>query len=192
MSHARRNDLIMVSLFALVILLDQLTKHWITSYFTTGTYKAPISIVGNILLLEYDANKGVAFSLLWGSTLLFVFIALALIVIGVIYWRTRDTSSLALKLSFGLILGGAAGNLIDRVAKGYVTDFIHFQLPAIHFDFAVFNVADSAICIGVALLAFLLWRSDPQREVAPTHALPAAETPDTSDVRIRRRVEISR
>jgi signal peptidase II len=194
MSPARRNDLIMGSLFALVIILDQLTKHWITSYFTTGAPKAPIALVGTILQLEYDSNKGVAFSLLWGSTLLFVFIALALVVIGAIYWRTRDTSSLVLKVSFGLILGGAAGNLIDRVVKGYVTDFIHFQIPAIRFDFAVFNVADSAICVGVVLLAFLLWRGDTeiQRAETPPPAEPAEASPEASDVRVRRRIEISR
>lgn len=193
MSPARRNDLIMGSLFVLVIILDQLTKRWITSYFTTGA-PAPIALVGTILQLEYDSNKGVAFSLLWGSTLLFVFIALALVVIGVIYWRTRDTSSLALKVSFGLILGGAAGNLIDRVVKGYVTDFIHFQLPAIHFDFAVFNVADSAICVGVALLAFLLWRGDAEAQNASAAAPlePAESSPEAGDVRVRRRIEISR
>jgi signal peptidase II len=193
MSPARRNDLIMGSLFVLVIILDQLTKRWITSYFATGA--PPIALVGTVLQLEYDSNKGVAFSLLWGSTLLFVFIALALVVIGVIYWRTRDTSSLALKVSFGLILGGAAGNLIDRVIKGYVTDFIHFQLPAIHFDFAVFNVADSAICLGVALLAFLLWRGDAEAQQNANAAAPlepAETSPEAGDVRVRRRIEISR
>jgi signal peptidase II len=194
MSPARRNDLIMGLVAVLLIVLDQLSKHWITTYFTTGVPKAPIALVGNILQLEYDSNKGVAFSLLWGSTLLFVFIALALVVIGVIYWRTRDTGSLALKLSFGLILGGAVGNLSDRVVKGYVTDFIHFQIPAIHFDFAVFNVADSGICIGVALLAFLLWRSDaqPETDTPPAKRAEAAAAAEASEVRIRRRVEITR
>ena len=194
MPAARRNDLIMGALFAIVIILDQLTKHWVIGYFTTGAYKPPIALIGDLLQLEYDANKGVAFSLLWGSALLFVFIAIALVVIGVIYWRSRDTGSLALKVSFGLILGGAAGNLIDRVVRGYVTDFIHFQIPAIHFDFAVFNVADSCICVGVALLAFLLWRSDTEPQTA-SFSKPeksAESSPDTSDVRVRRRVEISR
>ena len=194
MSLARRNDLIMGALFIVVIALDQLTKHWITSYFTTGAQKQPIALVGNILQLEYDFNKGVAFSLLWSSALLFVFIALALVVIGVIYWRIRDNDSIAPKIAFGLILGGAVGNLIDRVDKGYVTDFIHFQLPAIHFDFAIFNVADSCICVGVALLAFILWRGDveAQRTTPPAPTKSNEASPEASDVRVRRRVEISR
>ena len=196
MSPARRSDLVMGGLAAALIALDQLTKHWITAYFTAAIPKAPISIVGTILQLEYDANKGVAFSLLWGSALLFVFIAIALLVIGALYWRTRQTASWALKASFGLILGGAAGNLLDRVTKGYVVDFIHFQIPAIHFDFAVFNVADSGICIGVVLLAFLLWRSDthtdevservPALDASPTESLAAPA------IRVRRRIETSR
>jgi signal peptidase II len=197
MSPARRNDLVMAVLAALLIALDQLSKHWITTYFTTGASKQPIALVGTILHLEYDSNKGVAFSLLWGSALLFVLIAVALVVIGALYWRSRNTGSLALKASFGLILGGAAGNLLDRFTKGYVVDFIHFQIPAIHFNFAVFNVADSGICIGVVLLAFLLWRSDTSAKTKEAaEPVASAATPSTplaaSGVRVRRRVESSR
>src|SRR5262249_27093562 len=158
MSAARQSDVAMGTTALLVILFDQLTKHWILDYFTTGASKQPITLLGPVLQLEYTHNTGVAFSLLTGNAALFLFIALALGVIGALYWRFRETGPLLLKLSFGLILGGAAGNLIDRASRGFVVDFVHFQLPAIHFDFAVFNLADSAICVGVALLAYLLWR----------------------------------
>jgi len=159
MSPARRNDLVMVAAGVFVVLVDQLSKHWITSYFTSGAPKGPISLLGPYLQLIYDQNTGVAFSLLEGQTVLFLFIALAITVVGYLYWRLRDTGSLLLKLTFGLILGGALGNLIDRFSHQYVVDFIHFQIPG-HFDFAIFNLADSAICIGVVLLAVLLWRAD--------------------------------
>lgn len=159
MSPARRNDLVMVAVGVLVVLADQLTKHWITQYFTTGAPKDPISLLGPNLQLIYDQNTGVAFSLLEGQTVLFLFIALAIAVVGFLYWRTRDSGSLVMKLTFGLILGGAFGNLIDRFSHQYVVDFIHFQIPG-RFDYPVFNLADSAICIGVLLLAALLWRMD--------------------------------
>src|SRR5579884_1887989 len=149
MSPARRNDLVMLGIGAVVLALDQLTKHWIVSYFTADPARGPVALMGDVLQLENDGNKGVAFSLLYGNASLFIFIALALAVIGVLYWRLRDTASPLLKVAFGLILGGAFGNLLDRLTRGYVVDFIHFQLRAIHFDFAVFNVADSAISVGV-------------------------------------------
>lgn len=159
MSPARRNDLVMVAAGVFVVLVDQLSKHWITQYFTTGAPKDPISLLGPILQLTYDQNPGVAFSLLEGQGILFLFIALAIAVVGYLYWRLRDSGSLLLKLTFGLILGGAIGNLIDRFSHRYVVDFIHFQIPG-HFDYPIFNLADSAICVGVVLLAVLLWRAD--------------------------------
>ncbi len=201
MPAARRNDLVMVGAGALLFALDQLTKHWVVSYFGTGPYsdKLPIAVLGNVLELESDQNKGVAFSLFFGSNLVFLFIALALGVIAYLYWRARDSAGLALKVAFGLILGGAAGNVLDRLTRGYVVDFIHFQIPAIRFDWPVFNVADSGICVGVALLAFLLWRGEP-RVPAPADSASRASAADPigaasasgSLPRVRRRVETTR
>lgn len=156
MSPARRNDLVMVATGVLLVVFDQLSKHWIAQHLTLEGN--PVPIFGHVLELLYVQNTGVAFSLLAGKTVLFLFIAVAIGVIGWMYWRMRGNGSLLLKLSFGLILGGAAGNLIDRVTHGYVVDFIHFQIPPNIFNFAVFNIADSGISVGVVLLAFLLWR----------------------------------
>lgn len=142
---------------AVVIILDQLTKHWITQYFTGPTPGQPIHIVGNVLLLQYVQNTGVAFSLLEGQGVLFLLIGAAMLAIAWLYWRMRRTASRLLAIAFGMVLGGAASNnLIDRLSHTYVVDFIHFQIPGI-FNFAVFNVADSAITVGVVLLALQLW-----------------------------------
>lgn len=178
MSSARRSDLILAGTAVLVIVLDQLTKHWITQYFTTGTPKAPIQILGSVLQIQYLENTGVAFSLLEGSAVLFLFIALAVGVIALLYWRMRDSASLLLKLTFGLILGGAAGNLVDRFSHQYVVDFIHFQIPHL-FDWPIFNVADSAVSVGVVLLAFVLWRGDSGQRTEPEPVAPPADA-DTS------------
>ncbi|MGH2517837.1 MAG: signal peptidase II, partial [Ktedonobacterales bacterium] len=134
MSPARRNDIVMVAAGVFVVLADQLTKHWITQYFTTGAPKDPIALIGPYLQLIYDQNTGVAFSLLAGQTVLFLFIACAIAVVGYLYWRMRASGSLLLKLTFGLILGGALGNLIDRFSHQYVVDFVHFQIPG-RFDY---------------------------------------------------------
>ncbi|HEX6798725.1 MAG TPA: signal peptidase II [Ktedonobacterales bacterium] len=165
MTPARRHDLLMALTAAVLVVIDQLTKLWIVSYF--ARHPSPIPVLGNVLDIEYVQNNGVAFSLLAGQTVLFVFIAIAIVVIGTLYWRTRDSASLPLKLTFGLILGGAVGNLLDRFTRGYVVDFIHFHLDAIGFNFAVFNVADSGITVGVILLAVLLWFGGAQTKPQP-------------------------
>jgi len=165
-STARQNDLAMLGIGLFVVLVDQLTKRWILEYFLTGRPKEAIPILGPYLELRYTENTGVAFSLLEGQTIKFILIALAIAAIGYLYWRTRETGSLLLKASFGLVLGGAVGNLIDRFVRGFVVDFIHVQIPQIGFNFAVFNVADCAISVGVVLLAYLLWRSSPQEPAA--------------------------
>lgn len=161
-SAARRNDAIMVVVGLAVILLDQLTKHWIVAYFGTPDERPPISILGQYLELIYLRNTGLAFSLLEGQSILDVFVVAAVLVVAGLYWRLRDSASLLIKITFGLILGGAAGNnLLDRLAHQYVVDFIHVQIPHV-FNFAVFNVADSAIFVGVIGLTLLLWRGIPQ------------------------------
>jgi signal peptidase II len=181
LSLARRHDALMVALAFTVIAVDQLTKRWIVQYFRIPGERAPIQLVGPFLTLDYIQNRGVAFSLLEGQSVLFFFIAIAIVVIGWLYWRVRDTGTLALKLTFGLVLGGAAGNLIDRIRNAnQVVDFIHFQIPNV-FNFAVFNVADSAISLGVIALAYLLWRGTPAERGAPTTTdAPARRAPSAN------------
>jgi signal peptidase II len=184
MPLARRNDLIMVATGIVVIFLDQLVKQWITHSILHGG--RPIPLLGNILELIYVQNRGVAFSLLEGRESLYVLIALAVAVVVWLYWRLRNSPSVLIKVIFGLIIGGAIGNLIDRLRLGYVVDFVHFQIPAIGFSFAVFNVADSSITVGVILLiAVLLFSSRPAAEPAeqPSEGEAAAPQP-----RVRRRI----
>jgi signal peptidase II len=171
----------MMALALTVIAVDQLTKHWIVQYFRVPGERAPIQLVGPFLTLDYIQNRGVAFSLLEGQSVLFFFIFIAIGVISWLYWRVRDTGSLLLKLTFGLVLGGAAGNLIDRIRNAnQVVDFIHFQIPNV-FNFAVFNMADSAISLGVIALAYLLWRGIPAEGAAPASpAAPARRTPSAN------------
>jgi signal peptidase II len=179
MTESRRRDAVMLGIGALVIVLDQLTKHWIVRFFVDPepyTKHPPIPLVGSVLELTFVQNRGVAFSLLQGNALQFLFITVALIAIGTLYWRSRETGSFPLKASFGLVLGGAFGNLVDRLGQGYVVDFVHFHLGG--FDFPVFNVADMGITCGVALLAFLLWSgvpSDTEATAKQPVATPASD-----------------
>jgi signal peptidase II len=191
MSPARRNDMIMIAVGLLVILLDQLVKHWITQYFTAdGRRYTSVPIIGHELELIYLQNRGVAFSLLDGQSSLYVLIAVAVGVIVWLYWHSRDTNSLLLKVTFGLIIGGALGNLIDRLRLGYVVDFIHFQIPAIGFNFAVFNVADSCISVGVILLiTVLVFANKPSTSGNAVPSVPSvANEMATTRPRVRRRI----
>lgn len=178
MTAARQRDLAMVGLGLLIIILDQLTKHWIVSYLSTKPQGYAVPILGSVVTLEYVKNTGVAFSMLQGQVVMFFFIALAIGVVSYLYWRSRETGSLLLKLSFGLVLGGAIGNLIDRFSHTFVVDFIHFQIPRV-FDFAVFNIADSAITIGVALLALMIWRMGIEGERATPRRISASDAAET-------------
>jgi signal peptidase II len=182
LSLARQKDLLMAGMGLLVIVIDQLTKQWILEYFKTCGGRQPIPVLGPILELQLLCNTGVAFSLLEGDGIKFLLIGIAIVAIGYLYWRSRETGSLLLKVSFGLVLGGALGNLIDRLHYGFVVDFIHFQIPRIGFSFAVFNIADSAISVGVVILAYLLWRSGPHEVGQRTGDAAPGEQPSPGDI----------
>jgi signal peptidase II len=160
MSASRYHDLAALMVGLAVLVADQLTKFWIVQYFGAEGLRPPVPVLGDVLTLYYVQNTGVAFSLFAGQNIKFVLIALALGLICYLYWRYRDVATLWLRLGFALVLGGAVGNLLDRFARSYVVDFIHFQIPGI-FNFAVFNVADSAITIGVVVVALCLYRVGP-------------------------------
>jgi signal peptidase II len=112
------------------------------------------------LALTYVRNTGAAFSLLAGAPAAFskpFFLGVAVIALGAILWTLRQApkNDRLLRLGLGLVAGGALGNAIDRARFGEVVDFIEVGLRGVY-TWPVFNVADSAVCIGVGLL---LWRS---------------------------------
>jgi signal peptidase II len=137
---------------AVVIALDQLVKAWVVQHLTFhGTMR-----VLPILELTLTYNKGAAFSFLAGASgwQRWLFAGLAVVVgAGILLWLRRLSArrQRLLCLSLTLILGGALGNLIDRLRIGHVIDFILAHWHRVYFPFA-FNVADSAITVGAALL----------------------------------------
>jgi signal peptidase II len=134
-----------------VLALDQLSKLYISSHFRL--YET-VPLVPNWLDVTYTLNPGAAFSLFatmppgFRSVFFIVLSIVAIIVLAVLL--TRPGTSLASSISFALILGGTLGNLIDRLARGMVIDFIYFHHDS--FSYPVFNVADSAITIGVTII----------------------------------------
>lgn len=136
-----------------VLVLDQWTKR-LAEVQLAG--RPPVPVIPGLFDLAYVTNTGVAFGLfpsggsLIGTVLLTVAGLGALTVVGLYYWRTPATQRLLLT-SLALVLGGAIGNLVDRIMKGSVTDFLDVYLGSYHWP--TFNVADSAICIGIVLMA---------------------------------------
>ncbi len=138
-----------LGLAALIVLLDQATKLLVLARFAHGE-SLPVTPFFNLVLVY---NKGAAFSFLagaqgWQTPLL---IAIAIGAIAIVSWMLwRNPARLMLDVGLTLILGGAIGNLIDRVAYGQVVDFLLFHLYG--WSYPAFNVADSAITVGAALL----------------------------------------
>lgn len=172
-------------LSVLVVLLDQLTK---------GLIEARLPLLGRhqvvpgLLDLIHVRNRGVAFglfatqgSLPWGTVLLSVLGIGALTVVGLYFWRTPRSDRLLL-VALGLILGGAVGNLIDRVGSGAVTDFVDFYIGTHHWH--TFNLADSAITVGIVLMLLDFLRAGSERGGRSTAGDPAArdaaERPSTA------------
>jgi signal peptidase II len=152
-----------VGLSALVVVLDQVTKYWIHETLAFGRVVEVLPFFN--LVLVY--NPGAAFSLLsdqagWQKNL---FIAIASIASGwVIYLLTRYSHKRLFSLALALILGGALGNLIDRVLFGAVIDFIDVHAAGYHWP--AFNVADSAITCGAVLLVIDSFRKQGTRAVS--------------------------
>jgi signal peptidase II len=115
-----------------------------------------VSIVGDLLNFTYVRNYGAAFSMSFGNEVLnrMLFSAIALLMTGVIFFLFVRSKRAWEYITFALIIGGAIGNLIDRVALGYVVDFIDCDFPDIIMErWPTFNIADSAIVVAVILLA---------------------------------------
>jgi signal peptidase II len=154
--RARLYDVFALITVIIVIALDQWTKSLVLRNLSIGN-EVPFPLVGHYLVLEYTQNNGAAFSIFQGSLVLALLIGIAIIVVAILYLRMLNSGSLILKLVFGLIIGGAFGNLIDRLRhSGYVVDFVSFRIPEIKYYFAIFNVADACISVGVCLLLVIV------------------------------------
>ena len=141
-----------------VLILDQLTKALMLRRLVPGT---PVSVIDGVFSLTLVMNPGLAFGMLSTTPTAWRWIVVllsmgALTVLGVVGVRLLPTGGWVTRLALGLIFGGAVGNLVDRGRFGAVVDFLDFYWRQYHWP--AFNVADSSISVGVALLALrILW-----------------------------------
>lgn len=135
--------------------LDHLTKAWVRDALSHGR---PVAVLGDVFRLTHTENSGVAFGLLSGTGLLPATIGVLATLGLVLFFLRAQWGNPGAAGALGLILGGAVGNLTDRLADGTVTDFLDFGLGPRRW--ATFNLADVAIVLGVTLLAYTVWQED--------------------------------
>jgi signal peptidase II len=149
---------------AAVVLLDRFTKGLIKMHLTAYD---TFTVIPGLFNIVHTENPGIAFGMLadasgaWRDVLLIGFSAVVLIVISVMLLRPGSRRDAVLRTALGFILGGAFGNLYDRIVNGTVTDFIEVHAGPHYFP--AFNVADSAITVGACLLLLDMWWAKERR-----------------------------
>ena len=134
----------------LVLLVDQWSKRWVVTHMEL---MEQIPVIEGFFYITSHRNRGAAFGILQNQQWLFISITIVVVIFLFIYiWKLRKEQPFT-TFSLSLLLGGALGNFIDRVRTGEVVDFFHFQYDV--YQFPIFNVADSAIVVGVTILIFL-------------------------------------
>jgi len=164
MSSTRDYRPTLLVLSALVILLDRLSKNWITAHILPGR---AITIIPRVFRLTHVLNTGAAFSL--GETLspvlmrngLIAFSVVAVLIVAVMLWRVGRELCVT-SIALALILGGALGNLYDRLVLRYVVDFL--EVTIVHYHWPDFNIADSCIVTGACLLMLEISRPQAKSE----------------------------
>lgn len=131
----------------LFLLIDQISKILVIKFFDINN---GIELIKNFFYLTYTHNTGAAFSILTGQRLLLILVAVIILILIFNYIRKNKVEGKVEKIAFSLIIGGSLGNLIDRIIRGYVIDFLDFKIFG--YNFPVFNLADTFIVVGVLLM----------------------------------------
>lgn len=144
-----------IILSIILTITDQLSKFIVIKALNVNH---SIEVIKNFFYLTYTHNKGAAFSILTGKRIFLVFIAI-IIIAAIIYYLKKNTPNNSLsKIAFSLVIGGSLGNLIDRILRGYVIDFIDVKIFG--YDFPIFNLADTFITIGIFILILFSLRKE--------------------------------
>jgi signal peptidase II len=145
----RRGPAVTAAIAAVVVAVDQAAKFAVRT--TLPTPGSSVPVLGDLVRFTFTRNEGAAYGMLPGGRIWFILVSVVAVCVIAGYLIRRRPQKVWLIVALGLVAGGAIGNLIDRAWFGWVTDFI--QAP---FDFPVFNVADSSVVVGVAMLVWWL------------------------------------
>src|SRR2546423_3512291 len=149
----RPSRIVLVAGVALAVFVaDRITKAWVVENIPVGTARP---IAGDYIRIVHAQNTGAAFGLLPERTTLLSILSVVAVLAIVYYYRQIASSSWIVSATLGMQLGGASGNLLDRITQGYVVDFVDVGVGDIRFW--AFNVADSSIVVGIVLVTAALW-----------------------------------
>ena len=157
----------------LVVVIDQVSKLAVRFYLEYGK---PYQVLGDFFKLTYIENPGMAFGIRFGGQRFFTTFAILATVVILVYIFKAKSERFSLRFSLALILGGAIGNLIDRFLYGKVVDFLEFGIAGLRWP--IFNIADTAVSIGMVLLVVLILfdktinESDDEKLPAEEEAFP--------------------
>ena len=144
--------IISIIIIAAVVLADQLTKQLVVHFLDRSE---PFDVISGIFRFTYVENRGAAFGMLDDKRWIFMVVSSIAIVALLVYMSKFAPPSKMLKIGLSFIVGGGIGNMIDRVAYGYVVDFLDFCAFPNLWKW-VFNVADACVCVGAAMVAVYL------------------------------------
>jgi signal peptidase II len=154
--------LLVAGVAAVVFVIDRVTKAWVSQNIPLGTARP---VVGDYVRIVHAQNSGAAFGLLPERTTLLSVLSVVAVLAIVYYYRQIASNSALVSATLGMQLGGAFGNLLDRVTQGYVVDFVDVGIGDVRFW--AFNVADSSIVVGIILVTLALWYEE-RRTATPT------------------------
>ena len=178
-----RKAWLVLAVAGIVILLDQWTKELVRKNIPDYTSMIPIPALGEYFVFEHVHNYGAAFGIFQNQGNFFIIVAV-IVTIGILaYVRYLPTDAWFVRVLLGLMLGGAIGNVIDRINQGYVTDFVKMGVPGVYY-WPNYNIADSAIVggvigLGIYVIVDDIRRSRREKAAASTAAadLPAGVPP---------------
>ena len=160
---------------ALTIIADQVSKAYVVAHLGLHESWMPIKAIEPVFRFTHVHNTGAAFGLFPQGGSIFLIIAVIVSVVIIYYYHQLPDSAWLVRLALGLQLGGALGNVVDRVRLGYVVDFFNVEY------WPVFNVADSCIVIGVVLLALMMFWEEYQVARQKEATYTSTDKRDTSD-----------
>lgn len=147
-----------IILSIIFIVIDQLSKLIVINNLSNNK---SIEVIKSFFYLTYTNNKGAAFSILTGKRILLILVALIIIGVLIYYIRRNKIEEKINKIALSLIIGGSIGNLIDRLVRGAVIDFLDFKIFG--YNYPIFNLADTFIVIGVFLLIIEMFRKEKKK-----------------------------
>ena len=166
----RSREILILAVALAMLVIDQVTKALVRKYLIPNVPWDPAAWLAPVLSLTYVTNRGAAFGLFPWLGSVYSLVNVFVIAMIVFFYRQLPPNNRWLQLSLGLQLGGALGNLTDRLTRGFVTDFVDLNFWPVH-EWPVFNVADSCLTVGVCILALylLLEKEQPSAVSSPSH-----------------------